>query len=91
MGLNPATAVSGIVLDVTAYCICEIHWLALNGFNLNAVHKLRSKEKKLLAELGFEPGAGGWEARMLPLCYAAPLQNQSRVNAVLLGHSGNAA
>ena len=20
----------------------------------------------------FEPGAAGWEARMLPLCYAAP-------------------
>ena len=25
-----------------------------------------------MAELGFEPGAAGWEARMLPLCYAAP-------------------
>ena len=33
-------------LDVTANCICEIHWLALNGSDLNAVHKRTSKEKK---------------------------------------------
>ena len=33
-------------LDVTAYCICEIHCLALDGFNLNLLYKLSSKEKK---------------------------------------------
>ena len=27
----------------TANCICEIHCLALDGFDLNNVHKLRSK------------------------------------------------
>ena len=25
-----------------------------------------------MAEAGFKPGAAGWEARMLPLCYAHP-------------------
>ena len=55
------------------YRVCEIHSLALDGFNLNTVHKLSSKVINLSAELGFEPGASGWEARMLPLCYAAPL------------------
>ena len=29
--------------------------------------------KKISAEPGFEAGAAGWEARMLPLCCAAPL------------------
>ena len=42
----------------------------LDGFDLNTVHELSSKEKKISAELGFEPGAAGWEAGMLPLCYA---------------------
>ena len=27
-----------------------------------------------MAEPGFKPGVAGWEARMLPLRYAAPLQ-----------------
>ena len=60
-----------LVLDVTANCIREIHCLALDGFDLNTVHKLSSKEKKILAEPGFKPGAARWEARMLPLCQAA--------------------
>ena len=33
-------------LDITANSICEIHYLALDGFNLNTIHKLSSKEKK---------------------------------------------
>ena len=33
-------------LDVTANWIREIHCLALDGFDLNTVHKLSSKEKK---------------------------------------------
>ena len=64
----------GVALDVSANWICGIHCLALDGFNLNTVHKLSSIEKnsqrKISAELGFKPGAVGWEARMLPLCYA---------------------
>ena len=58
-----------LALDITANYICEIQYLALDGFDLNTVHKLRSKEilreRKILAELGYEPGAAGWEARML--------------------------
>ena len=60
------------------HCICEIHRSVLVGFDLdlNTVHWLSSKEnyleKKILAEPGFAPGAAGWEARMLPLCYTAP-------------------
>ena len=33
--------------DVTTYCICEIHCLELDGFDLNTVHKLICKEKIL--------------------------------------------
>ena len=36
-----------LALDATANCICEIHCLALDGFYLNTVHKLSSKEKNL--------------------------------------------
>ena len=34
-----------LALDVTANGICEIHCIALYGFDLNSVHKLSSKEK----------------------------------------------
>ena len=61
-----------LALDVTASCICEIHCLALDGFDLNTVHQLSSKEKKITAEPGFEPRAAGWEAIVLPLPNAAP-------------------
>ena len=46
----------------TANCICEIHCLAQDGFDLNTVHKLSSQEWKISAELGLEPRAAGWEA-----------------------------
>ena len=35
-----------LALDITANCICEIHCLVLDGFDLNTVHKLSSKEEK---------------------------------------------
>ena len=35
-----------LVLDVTANCICEIRCLAIDGFDLNTVHKQSSKVKK---------------------------------------------
>ena len=44
---------------------------ALDGFNISTVHKRGSKEKTS-AEPGFESGAAGSEARMLPQCCAAP-------------------
>ena len=70
-----------LALDVTVNCICEIRYLALDVFDLNNVHKLTSKEKKYRrAEPGFDPRAAGWEARLLPLCYAAPLVQHFLVN-----------
>ena len=59
-----------LALDDTAKCICEIHYLALDGFDLNNVHKVSSREKKSSGEPGFERRA----ARMLPLFYAALIQ-----------------
>ena len=41
----------------------------LDGVDLSSVQKLSSREKNL-AEQAFEPGAAGWEAKMLPLCFA---------------------
>ena len=35
-----------LALDVTANCICEVHCIALDGFDFNTVHQLSSKEKK---------------------------------------------
>ena len=44
--------------------------------SLSTVHKLISNERKHQLEkkfdLGFKPGAAGWETQSLPLCYAAP-------------------
>ena len=37
-----------VALDITSNCICKIHWLLLDSFDLNTVHKLSSKEKKSL-------------------------------------------
>ena len=55
-----------LVLDITANCLCEIRCKALDGFDLKTVHKLSSKEKKILTDLGFKPGAAVREARMQP-------------------------
>ena len=55
-----------LALDVTSNCVCELNCLARDGFDLNTVHKLSSKEP------GFETGDAGWEEKMLPLCYIAP-------------------
>ena len=41
---------------VTANCIWEIHCLALDGFDLNTVHKLSSKEKHLGRDLNLGLG-----------------------------------
>ena len=35
-----------LALGVTANCICEIHCLAIDGFDLKPVHKLSNIEKK---------------------------------------------
>ena len=61
-------------MDITVNCICEIPFIGLKGFDLNTVHKLGSKEKKILADPRFEPRTDGWEAGMLLLCYAAPFR-----------------
>ena len=31
-------------MDIKANCICEIHFLALDGFDFNTVHKIKSNE-----------------------------------------------
>ena len=36
-----------------------------------------------MAEPGFEPEAAGWEARMLPLCYAAHPRQLIFINALI--------
>ena len=59
--------------QVTANYICEIHCLALDRFISKLPTNLAVK-RKISAELGFEPRAAGWEARMHPLCYTAPPQ-----------------
>ena len=48
-----------LALDITANCICEIHCLALDGFDLNSVHKLSSKDKKSQQSRDPNPGLLG--------------------------------
>ena len=45
--------------DITAICICEIHCLALGGFDLNTVHKISSEEKKSRRSWDLSPGLLG--------------------------------
>ena len=55
-----------LTLDVTLNCIKEIHCLALDGFVLNTVHKLSSKDKKSRLGLNLNPGLlGGKQERFL--------------------------
>ena len=42
-----ATFLQYLALDVTANCNSEIHFIALDGFDLNTVHKLSSTEKNI--------------------------------------------
>ena len=56
-----------LALDVTASCICEIHSLAVDGFNINGVHKLSSKEV-----LGFNPGLPGGKQEFFCLLLRSP-------------------
>ena len=48
-----------LALAVTANCNCEIHCIALDGYNLNTVHKLSSKEKKSQPSWDLNPGLLG--------------------------------
>ena len=61
-------------LDVTANWIREIHCLALDGFDLNTVHKLSNKEKKywLSQDLNLGLLGGKQECFHCALCYAGP-------------------
>ena len=58
-------------MDVTANCICEIDCLALDGFDLNPVHKLISKEKKSRQSWDSNPGQLGGKQECF-LCAAQP-------------------
>ena len=44
--LHAALTVQYLAVDISANWNCEIHSLALDGFDHNAVHKLSSEEKK---------------------------------------------
>ena len=48
-----------VVICSWRHCIFEIHSFALDGFNLNTVHKLSSKEKKSLWSWVSNPGLLG--------------------------------
>ena len=45
-----------LALNATANCICELHCIALDGFDLNSVHKFSSKEKKSWKSQDSNPG-----------------------------------
>ena len=59
-------------LDITVDCIYEIHRLALDGFDLNTVHKLSSKKKKNLSGARIWTRSPGWEARIKALIIFNP-------------------
>ena len=48
-----------LALDVTENCICEIQCLALDGFDLNTVHKLSRRERKSWQSWDSKPGLPG--------------------------------
>ena len=59
----------------------------MGSFSL--LSKTKQYGEKISAEQGFEHGAAGWEARMLPLRYAAPLNNiffKMRANIIRGSH-----
>ena len=58
---------------VKAICNREIHCSSLERVWSQYCSQTKQQREKILAVLGFEPGTVGWDARMLPLCYAAPL------------------
>ena len=60
-----------LTLDVNAKCICEIHYLALDGFDLTTVHKLSSKEKKSWRSQVSNPGLLGGKQECF-LCAMQP-------------------
>ena len=67
--------------DINFFFVVPVcHKLVLDGLinifklfhALSAVDKLGNVKKEFLGAPRIEPGAAGWEARTLPLCYAAP-------------------
>ena len=67
-----------VVLDVITNYIWGIHCLTLDdGFDLNSVRKLSSKEKKFWWSQDLNLGLQGVKSRMLSLCYAAALSSTS--------------
>ena len=54
-------------MDVTANCICDIHCIAIDGFDLNTVHKLSSQEKKSQLRRDSNPGLLDGNQQLLEL------------------------
>ena len=70
--LDSLTFLDYFALDVTANCICEIHSIALDGFDLNTAHKLSSYETQ-----------AGWDSNSgllggMQECYLCATQPPSR-------------
>ena len=53
--------------------LCPLSSYQRPWFNLCNINNFSSEKK--LGRLRIKPGAAGWEASMLPLCYAAPLDD----------------
>ena len=61
----PLASTRWVRMTFSSLCLCS-------AVNKSQQHKKNSREK-YSGTLRIKPGAAGWEARMLPLCYAAPL------------------
>ena len=56
----------------------------MGKMSIYTVHQISINEKKISTEPGFEPGAAGREARMLPLCDARPSMIKTKRKPVIL-------
>ena len=66
--------------DITANCICEIHCLALDWFDLNTVHKLSSQEKKSRLTCDSNSGLQGGKQE----CFHCAMQPPNSSEKILL-------
>ena len=71
-----------LALNVTANYICEIDSLALDGFDLNAVHQLSSKDKKRWQSRDSNPGLLGGKQE----CFLCAMTQQFIEGPIGIGH-----
>ena len=65
-----------VVLSAGRHCLLDLQYLLPNTRWVQSHYCSQTKQQreKILVEPEFEPMAARWEARMLPLCYAALMQ-----------------